>query len=223
MTPVIFIALGVGVVAAIGAAAFAAGRRRQAALAEYCLVRGYRLERERRGAQDAFAGAFAIFRQGHSRRWRWTISGSMGSRAFTAFEYSYVTGGGNSTHRHRFAMLLWEAADAHLPPFSLVPEGFLHRLGQRFGVKDFDFDEDPEFSRAYQLQGDDEARVRALFTPGRRAFLTAPGLEGDKPSRHHLAGAGPRLVWWRDGGLPGADRLDQFLADGDAVRRQFLG
>jgi hypothetical protein len=223
MTPVIFIALGAGAAAAIGAAAFVADRRRRAALAEYCLVRGYRLELERRGAQEALAEAFAIFRQGHSRRWRWTISGSIGNRPFTAFEYSYVTGGGNSNHRHRFAMLLWEAPDAQLPRFSVVPEGFFRRLGQRFGVKDFDFDEDPEFSRRYQLQGDEEARVRALFTPGRRTFLTAPGLDGDKPPRHHLAGAGPRLVWWRDGGLPSADQLDQFLAEGDAVRRQFLG
>lgn len=222
MTPILFVVLGVGAVAAIGALAFAADRRRQAALAEYCLVRGYRLERERHGAQDALAEAFAIFRQGRNRRWRWTINGSMGSRPFTAFEYSYVTGGGNSNQRHRFAMILWEAPEAQLPRFSLVPEGFFQRLGQRFGVKDFDFDEDPEFSRAYQLQGDEEAAVRALFTPGRRTLLTAPGLAGDKPPRHHLAGAGSRLVWWRDGGLPRPDQLDQFLADGDAVRRQFL-
>lgn len=147
----------------------------------------------------------------------------MSSGAFTAFDYSYATGGGNSARRHRFAMMLWESPDTRLPRFSLAPEGFFQRLGQRFGVKDYDFTEDPEFSRAYQLQGDDEAAVRALFTPARRAYLLAAGATMEKPRRHHLAGAGSRLLWWRNGRLPGLEELDQFLADGDAVRRQFLG
>lgn len=223
MTPAIIVALAAAAGGAIATVAVLADRKRRAALTEYCLIRGYQLERERRGAQEAMAEAFAIFRQGHSRRWRWTISGSLGSRPFTAFEYSYITGGGKSSHRHRFAAILWEAPEAHLPPFSLGPEGFFQRLGQRFGVKDFDFVEDPEFSRAYQLQGDDEAAVRALFTSGRRALLMAPRPDGDKPSRHYLAGAGSRLVWWRGGGLPGPEHLDLFLAEGDALRRQFLG
>ncbi len=223
MTPVIIVALVAAAGGAIATVAFLADRKRQAALAEYCLIRGYQLEHERRGAQEGMAEAFAIFREGHSRRWRRTISGSVGNRPFTAFEYSYVTGGGKSSHHHRCAAILWEAPEAHLPPFSLGPEGFFQRLGQRFGVKDFDFVEDPEFSRAYQLQGDDEAAVRALFTSGRRALLMAPRPDGDKPIRHHLAGAGSRLIWWRNGGLPGPEHLDLFLAEGDALRRQFLG
>jgi hypothetical protein len=196
-------------------------RRRREALEQYCLVRGYRFERERPGAASDLEG-FGVFHQGHNRRWRATISGQSGGRAFTAFEYTYVTGGGKNSSHHRLTVMLWESTETSLPAFTLVPEGFFRRLAQRFGAKDFDFEEDPEFSRAYQLQGDDEAAVRALFTPGRRAFLTAPGIDGDKPARHHLAAAGPRLAWWREGGLPGPDQLDQFLALGDAVRRQFL-
>lgn len=222
MTPALLIAAGAAAVAAIGGALFYADRKRQAALAEYCLVRGYRFERERPGAWEPLIQDFAVFRQGHSRRWRWTISGSSGGQAFTAFEYAWVTGGGRNSNRHRCTMVLWETEGAHLPRFSLVPEGFFRRIAQRFGVKDFDFDEDPEFSKAYQLQGDDEAAVRALFTPSRRMFLAAPSPDGGKARRHSVAGAGSRLLWWRDGGLPGTDQLDQFLADGDAIRRQFF-
>jgi hypothetical protein len=208
---------GGGIVTAV----FLWQRRRREALEQYCLVRGYRFEPERRGAESNLEG-FGVFRQGHNRRWRATITGQSGGRPFTAFEYTYVTGGGKNSSHHRLTVMLWESTETSLPAFTLVPEGFFRRLAQRFGAKDFDFDEDPEFSRAYQLQGDDEARVRALFTPGRRAFLTAPGIDGDKPPRHHLAAAGARLAWWREGGLPGPDQLDQFLALGDAVRRQFL-
>lgn len=222
MTPILAAALLLGAGGAIAAIAYFSDRKRQASLEEYCQIRGYRLERERKGGQEPLAEAFPIFRHGRSRRWRWTITGSIGSRPFTAFEYTYMTGGGNSNQRHRCAMVLWEAAEAQLPRFSVVPEGFFQRIGQRFGVKDFDFDDDPEFSRAYQLQGDDEAAVRALFTPRRRMYLTAPAPDSGKARRHNLAGQGSRLIWWRDGGLPGPDQLDQFLADGDAVRRQFI-
>ena len=197
-------------------------RRRRAALQEYCLIRGYRFERERPGAEAPLAGAFRIFTHGHRRRWGATIAGQVGGRAFTAFEYTYVTGGGKNSNRHRFTAMLWESPDAQLPRFSLVPEGFFRRVAQRFGAQDFDFDEDAEFSRAYQLQGDDERAVRALFTPARRAFLMAESPDGRRAPGHHLAGDGSRLLWWRDGRLPSADALDLLIADGDRLRRLFM-
>jgi hypothetical protein len=214
--------VGAGAVGGIAALIAFRQRRRREAFEQYCLVRGYRFERERPGAEAALAETFGIFREGHSRRWRDTISGQVGGRPFTAFEYSYVTGGGKHSSHHRFAMLVWEKAEANLPRFSLAPEGFFSRLAQRFGRKDFDFVEDPEFSRSYQLQGDDETAVRTLFTAARRAFFMAPAPDGGKTPRHHVAGAGPRLLWWRSGGLPQPDELDQFLADGDRLRRQVL-
>lgn len=214
-----------GAVAAAGGVAASVlyyERRRRAALEEYCLIRGYHFERERPGAEAPFAGAFGVFTHGRRRRWGATITGQVGGRPFTAFEYSYVTGGGNHSNRHRFTAMLWESPDSSLPRFSLGPESFFHRIAQRFGAKDFDFEEDPEFSRAYQLQGDDERAVRALFTPSRRAMLMAEAPDGRRAPKHHLAGAGTRLLWWRDGRLPGPDDLDQLIADGDRLRRLFM-
>ena len=223
MIPVVLPVLGaVAAAGGIIAAVLVRERRHRAALEEYCLVRGYRFERERRGAEASLAGTFAIFKQGRRRRWGATINGQVGGRPFTAFEYTYMTGGGNSNHQHHLTAFLWEAPDAALPRFSLVPEGFFRRLAQRFGVQDFDFDEDAEFSRGYQLQGDDERAVRALFTAARRAYLTAESPDGRRAPRHHLAGAGSQLLWWRDGRLPGPDDLDQLIADGDRLRRLFL-
>ncbi|HSD33481.1 MAG TPA: hypothetical protein VLB49_16315 [Gemmatimonadales bacterium] len=197
-------------------------RRRRAALEEYCLIRGYRFERERPGTEAALAGTFGVFTQGHRRRWGATITGQVGGRPFTAFEYAYVTGGGKHSNHHRLTAMLWESAEANLPRFSLGPESFFHRMAQRFGKQDFDFEEDPEFSRAYQLQGDDERAVRALFTSTRRAMLMAEAPDGRRAPKHHLAGAGTRLLWWRDGRLPGPDDLDQLIADGDRLRRLFM-
>ena len=196
-------------------------RRRRDALQQYTEQRGYQFERRRPGVPQELAEVFPIFRRGHRRSWGSTITGQVGGKPFTAFEYVYVTGGGNSSHRHALAMMLWEAPDVNLPRFSLAPEGFWARVAQRFGKQDFDFEGDEEFSRGYELQGDDEASVRALFTPARRAYLSAAGPDG-QVQRHHLVAAGSRLLWWRRGRLPVPDEMDQFLADGDRVRRLFM-
>jgi hypothetical protein len=224
MIPPILPVLGaIAVAGGVAASVLYSQRRRRAALEEYCLIRGYRFERERPGAAVPLADAFGNFAHGRRRRWGVTITGQVGGRPFTAFEYRYVTGGGHGSHHHRFSAMLWESAEASLPRFSLVPEGFFRRLAQRLGTQDFDFEEDPEFSRAYQLQGDDERAVRALFTPARRTLLVTESPDGRRAPRHRLSGAGSQLLWWREGRLPEADGLDQMIADGDRLRRAFLG
>src|SRR3989475_9165166 len=109
----------------------------------------------------------------------------------------------------------WDGDDVALPRFCCTPEGFWDRLAQRFGRQDFDFVEDPEFSAAYQLRGDDEAAIQRLFTPDvRRRLVATPG--------QHVAGGGRHLFWWRVGKLPKPDDLDTFFAEGDGVRQLFV-
>lgn len=219
--PAAIIAVAVAIPVGIVGALAVADKRRREALQQYGEQRGYQFERKRRGAEQALAEEFPIFRRGHRRSWGCTITGQVGGEPFTAFEYVFVTGGGHNSHRHPLAMMLWEAPEVSLPRFSCVPEGFWNRLAQRFGKQDFDFEGDEEFSRGYELQGDDEAGVRALFTAARRAYLSAARPDG-RMERHHLAGAGNRLLWWRTGRLPVPDEMDQFIADGDRIRRLFM-
>ena len=182
-------------------------------LAEFCLMRGFTFERSHPSAPEAYA-AVPLFAKGRSRRWGYTIGGRWNGRTFTAFEYRF-TRGGNSRHTESFSVMQWDGDDVALPRFWCTPEGFWDRLAQRFGRQDFDFPEDPAFSDAYQLQGDDEAAVRGSFTAEvRRHLLANP--------RQHVAGAGHALFWWRPGRLPKPDDLDALLAEGDGVRRVFL-
>lgn len=219
--PAAVIALAVGLPLGIIGALAVSNRRRREALREFAEQRGYRFEPKRPRAEQALADALPIFKRGHSKSWGSTITGQVGGKPFMAFEYSYVTGGGNHSSRHPLAVMLWESPELALPRFSLAPEGFWRRIAQRFGAQDFDFENDDEFSRAYELQGDDEAAVRALFTTARRAALIAQEPDGTTP-RHHVAGAGNRLIWWRTGRFPKPEEMDQFLADGDRVRRLFM-
>ena len=60
-----------------------------------------------------------------------------------------------------------------------------------------------------------EQAVRKLFTPEvRRFFEVTPDQK--------VNGGGRFLVWWSDKPLPTAERLDEWLEQGDHVRRRFF-
>ena len=207
-----------GVAALLGAGALvarAAERKRREAYEQHCLIRGFKFEPERPEGERRLREFFEQFNQGRSRRWGYTISGQLHGAAFTAFEYRWVTGGGRSSQTHHIGCVLWELDDAVLPQFSLTPEGWLSRLGQVFGMQDIDFDDAPEFSKAYRLKGPDETAIRTLFTPEIRQFFAVT-------LGQQVAGGGRFLMWWRDGRLSKAEQLDEWLELGDQVRRRFF-
>ena len=207
---------GVGVlVGGIALAARAVERKRREAYQQHCLIRGFKFELERPEGEHRLREFFEPFNQGRSRRWGYTISGQLHGASFTAFEYRWVTGGGKSSQTHHIGGLVWEIDDAVLPQFALTPEGWFSRLGQVFGMQDIDFDDAPEFSKAYRLKGPDEAGIRKLFTQDIRQFFAVT-------LGQQVAGGGRFLFWWRDGRLPSAEHLDEWFELGDQVRRRFF-
>ncbi len=193
----------------------AAERRRREALEGFCLMRGFRFEADRPGGEAALAAFFEPFRSGHSRKWGYTLSGTVSGRPVTAFEYRWVTGGGKSSQHHTIHAILWETPGGRLPAFTLGPETLLTRLAGVFGAQDIDFVDSPEFSSAYRLRGEDEVAIRAFLTPELRQYLTlTPGQQ--------IAAGGVHFLWWRSGRLPKPDQLEQFLMEGDAVARRLL-
>jgi hypothetical protein len=82
-------------------------------------------------------------------------------------------------------------------------------------MQDIDFPESPEFSRAYRLTGPNEPGIREQFGPEiRRFFEVTPGQQ--------VIGGGRFLIWWLDAKLPAVERLDEWLEQGDQVRRRFF-
>jgi hypothetical protein len=206
---------GLALVSGVVALVRARARRRREALQELCLIRGFRFEDGRPDAERTHADVLGLFDAGHSRKWGCTLSGSKNGVPFTAFEYEWVTGGGKSRHTHQVRAIVWEDPRAAFPMFALTPEGFLSRIGQAFGMQDIDFVDAPEFSRAYRLRGDDEAAIRTFFTPELRAFLAAT------PDQR-VSARGPSLFWWQNGRLPAVEALDEWLDEGDRLRRRFF-
>jgi len=207
-----------GIVAVVGGLlwlAVAMEKKRREALEQFCMMRGFTFERERKDGWRAYQAAVPLFDSGGRRRWGYTIAGRVGKRAFTAFEYAYTVSSGRNSQTYRFRVMCWETGDKKLPLFSISPEGFWKRLGQKLGRQDIDFDDDPTFSEAYELRGPDEAAIRAAFTPRTRGVLGAtPG--------QHAASSGNHLFWWKSGRLPKPDDLDPFFMQGESIARVFL-
>jgi len=190
-------------------------RRRREAFERYALERGLRFEAERPGEEQRHTGTCPVFSEGHSRKWRYTFSGTRNGAPFTAFEYRWTTGSGKNATTHYVGAMLWTLEGRKLPQFMLTPEGLFDRIATYFGGQDLDFEDAPEFSKAYRLRGTDEPAVRGLFrSPLRYALSAEPG--------QHIAGAGNELMWWRVQRLPAGEALDQFMADGERIRRHFM-
>ena len=218
LIPADFALIAVLVVAAVlvivhKAASSAEERKRQEAYKQFAANHGLSYDADGSPLALILGRGFPIFQIGHSHHWRHVLRGIRSGVSFSAFEFEYQsTGGTNSQITYRLAMMSWERPEKEWPQFVLGPEDWWDRVKERFGAQDVDFPEDEPFSRAFVLQGEDEAKVRALFDGAKRAYLTAL-------PHSHAAGAGAHLLWWHMYPLPGLDRLDDFLTVGDDFRR----
>ena len=193
----------------------ARNRKRREAYTEYSLIRGFSFEDNRPEGERRYGDTFEPFTAGHSHKWGFTICGTKNQAPFTAFEYRWTTGGGKSSHTHWIGGIVWEQDKGSFPKFALSPEGWFSRLGQLFGMQDIDFVDSPEFSRMYRLKGPNEPLIRQLFTPEIRRFFEA--------TPNQLVAGGDRfLFWFRNGLIPPVAELDEWLEQGDQVRRRFF-
>ena len=141
-----------------------------------------------KGLPDRYSG-FKFFSTGHNRDASNVLMGRASTVGVTLCDYSYVTGSGKSSTYYQTTVCILDYPKLELPRFFLRPENFLDAIGELFGGQDFDFDEDPEFSKAFVLQGMEEAKVRKLFGPRTRQWFV-----------HHRAeslrfeGAGSTLI-----------------------------
>ncbi len=86
------------------------------------------------------------------------------------FDYSYETYDGSREneseryYRYFFSCALVTLNEGELPSFRLEPETILTRMAEKTaGLQDIDFDDFPDFSDNYRLEGEDEELVRKFF------------------------------------------------------------
>ena len=191
-------------------------RRRGRAYVAYSRERGYEYTTTFVGERRPNEATRGLFEADDNPTWGPAISGTCNGVPFTAFECHWYHRGSNSFN-DGIGAVRW-TMDRTLPRFLMTS-------GRRLWTGDvlmrsycdgesIEFDDSPDFSRHYSIQGNDAAAVRALFTRDLRQALAVH-------SRCCVAGCGRELIWWRGETLPLAGVLDQFLLDGDRIRALF--
>jgi len=116
---------------------------------------------------------FKLFSLGRSRVSDNLLEGSSGSVRVLLGDYRYTVGRGKSATTCRFTVCILEKAGLGLPHSFLRPQNLFDALGKLLGGQDIDFAEDPEFSRAFVLQGEEEGAIRSRFDRPSRSWLVA--------------------------------------------------
>jgi hypothetical protein len=118
-------------------------------------------------------GRMKAFQVGRNHRMKNVVSVDSGEVRIVAGDFRYTTGSGKHKHTHHRTVCVLESSMMNVTHCSLRPERLLwDALGQAFGGQDIDFEEDPQFSKAFVLQGEDETAVRELFDANIRAWFT---------------------------------------------------
>ncbi|MFN0018690.1 MAG: hypothetical protein ACKVP0_10555 [Pirellulaceae bacterium] len=150
---------------------------------------------------------FELFSSGRGHTVANTIRGLTDDVELTIFDLTYTTGSGKNSSTHRQTIIRFASSRLNLPDFTVSPEWFLHKIAKLFGVKDINFDEDPQFSKAFLLQGLSEPAIRQLFGTALRAWFS-------QRSGITAAGRGDQLFFFRAGQRVNADRIPGLLEEG---------
>ncbi len=190
--------------------------RRGRGYAAYCVERGYGYATALVAEERPNEATRGLFEEDDHPTWGPAIRGTCNGVPFTAFECNWYRRG-TSRHNDGIGATRW-TMDRTLPRFLMTSGRSLWtgdvpmRASYDGGI--IEFDDSPDFSRHYSVQGNDAAAVRALFTRDLRQALAVH-------SGCCVAGCGRELIWWRGETLPPARVLDQFLLDGDQIRTLF--
>ncbi len=206
------------VLALIAFLARASERKRAQALESAAMQVGLSYQLEDQVLPPDDLARFHLFTAGRSQRVRNVMRGSAGGMDTVVFDYRYVTGSGKSSSTHHQTVAMFHFAGATLPEFTLGPETFVHRIAERFGYQDFDFEAHPEFSRRYVLRGSDEPAVRNLFGPGLIDFFET--LSGENRS-WSVEGRGDWLLVFHPERLTKPAQLPDFLQQTTTVAGAF--
>jgi hypothetical protein len=90
---------------------------------------------------------------------------------FVFFDYQYTVGYGKSQHSPLQTIARIKSPLLKLPSFLLFPETVFSKIAKVFGQTDVNFPDSPFFSDQYILRGQDEAALRAIFSPALRQAL----------------------------------------------------
>lgn len=141
------------------------------------------------------------FGVGRRRRARHVLTGGYAGHGATVFEYSYLTGGGQSQSTHTRTVVALRLP-AWLPSVELTPEGVAEKLAKALGGQDIEV-ESAAFNARWRVWAADQRVAHAVVHPRMMERLMAPDADGVS-----LRVEGTDLLSWDVGRL----RLDAVSA-----------
>jgi hypothetical protein len=210
-TVILVIVFAVVVVALVVGVQVFLKQRRAKQMREVAASLGYEFDERGISVIDRL-GEFALLSYGHARTATSLLRTEVDGAKATVFDYSYDTGHDKNRRTHLGSALLLESDRLDLPAFTLRPEGIGQKLMGLASRQDIDFQDNPAFSAAYLLQGQDEARIRALFSTDKLAFFA---------QRRGLCveGSGQKLLYYRAGKRLSPKMVQSFVEEGLEVLR----
>ena len=177
---------------------------------------GFTLHEELEELHVRFVGSFKIGQHGDSREIANRFESTLYADGITTLmDYSFWKGSGKHRHVIRQTLALISDKRYELPSFVLAPENFFSRFKENFGAQDIDFEAFPNFSQMFNLRGDDEAAVRALFTPAIiRELERHPGIT--------LEGRAGNLLIFRFKKRVKPENFPRFLEEAQQLAQLFL-
>lgn len=95
---------------------------------------------------------------------RWAAEGMLDGHPAAIIEYTYSTGSGKSRQTHNLT-LVGVAAPNQWPLFTLFPESFFHRIGEKLGLKADLKLENETFNKRWRISGQSDDTALAILSP----------------------------------------------------------
>jgi hypothetical protein len=137
--------------------------RKLAEMADACDTMNFRFSEKVPKRQLADLAVLPLFGRGHATKGYYCMEGEVAGWPITSMQYQYTTGSGKSAQVHSQTAVIVRGTE-ELPDFELCPKSFWRKVGELFGMASITFQENPNFSSAYDLRGPDEKAIRDVFT-----------------------------------------------------------
>ena len=144
------------------------------------------------------------------------MHGKVSNAEFAIFDHGYTSGSGDNSSTYEQTAIYFNSTNLNLPRFTLSPEYLLHKIGSAFGYQDIDFPTHPDFSKRFLLRGEDETKIRALFTNKLLNFL-------ESQQKITIEGGGNQLILYRDNKRIRPEEWQNFIDQGFQFFDEFVG
>ncbi len=165
---VVAVALVGGALLAYAVSAFQ-DRRRTAALILVAQQLGFSYEHDGVPFQPG-PPLVPLFSTGREREFAHVLRGCTAGMETALFDYKYTTRAGKRSRTHKQTVAAYRLPQA-IANFQLQAATWQSKVSAWFRGQNIGFDDAPEFSQRYRLQGRDEVSVRQFFTPAVRTYF----------------------------------------------------